>query len=122
MKFLFFSICMILSFSTMEAQKKETFLYELELIEKFKTKSQWTDTEHAIQKAHAKYLEDLTKSGKIYLAGIKEQGLKNHKGLVILHVSNYKEALKIVQNDPSIVKGMMTGHIEKFNLYFLKTE
>ncbi|RNC86420.1 MAG: hypothetical protein ED556_09015 [Winogradskyella sp.] len=122
MRLLIILLLSILWHTTMEAQKRETFLYDLELIEKFKTKSQWTDKEHEIQKAHVNYLDSLTNSRKIFLAGIKEQGLKHHTGLVILNVSNYEEAFKIVQNDPSIKTGMMVGHIKKINIYFLMPE
>ena len=113
-------ILTVLSFNTMEAQRKETFLYELELLEKFKIRAQWTHKEHEVQNAHVHYLDSLTKSGKIFLAGIKQQGLKDHMGLVILNVDTYKEAMEIVQNDPSIKLGMMTGSIEKFNIFFHK--
>ncbi|MFI0430853.1 YciI family protein [Mariniflexile sp. HMF6888] len=104
----------------MKAQ--ETFLYRLELLEKFKTKNQWKDKEHNIQKEHVAYLDSLTNEKKIIVAGITEQGLKNHEGLVILRVESYEEALTIVKNDPSVKHGMMTADIEKFNVYFWSTE
>lgn len=119
MKLLISIFVTILSFGTMEAQKKETFLYELRLFEKFRKKSQWTDMEHSVQKAHVEYLDSLTKTGKIFIAGIKQQGLNDQAGLVILNVDTYEEALGIVQNDPSIKMGMMTSSIEKFNIFFM---
>lgn len=120
MKYLITILLILISTVTMQAQ--ETFLYHLELLEKFKTKNQWTDEEHTIQKEHVAYLDSLTNEKKIIVAGITEQGLKNHKGLVILRVESYEEALNIVQNDPSIKKGMMTADIEKFNVYFNSIE
>ncbi len=122
MKGLIIVALMVLLMFTMDAQKKETFLYNLELIEKFKIRSNWTEKEHMIQKAHVKYLDSLTKSGRLFLAGIKEQGLQYHRGLVILNVSSYEEAYSILQNDPSIKMCMMTGDIEKLNIYFLKKD
>ena len=104
MKSLLTIIVTILIFGTMEAQKKETFLYKLRLFEKFRTKAQWTDREHSVQTEHVAYLDSLTKAGKIFIAGIKQQGLNDHTALVILNVNTYEEALKTNLKDGSIKK------------------
>ena len=102
----------------MNAQNKIQFVYEIKLFEQFQHKSRWTDKEQQIQKEHLAYLDSLTKVGTIEMAGIQNQGLAEHKGIVLLNVKDYEEARNIAINDPSVKEGMMTVNIYSFTTYF----
>lgn len=113
-------ITLFLTFNTtlMNAQDKVQFIYEITLFEQFQHKSRWTEKEHQIQKEHLAYLDSLTKTGTIEMAGIQSQGLAEHKGIILLNVKDYEEANAVAANDPSVKDGMMTVSIYSFTTYF----
>ena len=102
----------------MSAQPQKTFIYEITLLEQFKHPSQWGDREKNIQREHLSYLDSLTKSGALQMAGIMDQGLEEHTGFIILTTTNYQEAHNITQADPSVREGMMTAKLRPVNIYF----
>ncbi|MEO1054312.1 MAG: YciI family protein [Bacteroidota bacterium] len=103
---------------TMSAQETSTFIYEIKLLEKYRHVSSWTEREHKIQQQHLAYLDSLTKTGKLTMAGIIDQGLEEHTGFIILKTTDYQEAYSISQEDPSIKQGMMTARLRLINIYF----
>lgn len=102
----------------MSIQAQAYFVYELELLEPYQYQALWTEREQAIQKEHLAYLDSLTQSGTLELAGITDQGLADHLGLVILRVDDYETAKTIALADPSVKKGMMKTRIRPMNIYF----
>ena len=104
----------------MQAQVQKTFLYEISLYESFRHSSSWSEKEHQIQKEHINYLDSLTKENKLQIAGIVEQGLEGHTGLILLTTNSYEEAQEIALNDPSVKKGMMSARIRPVTIYFRK--
>lgn len=102
----------------MSAQNSIQFIYELKIIEQFQHKSRWSEKEHQIYQEHFDYLDALTKSGNIEIAGIQSQGLQEHKGIILLNVKDYEEAKSIAINDPAVRDGMMTASIYPFTTYF----
>ncbi len=119
MKTLFVTLTLtLLTSSAMSAQFDTTFVYELKLRLPFSHVSDWTEKEHAIQKAHVAYLDSLQQQGKIALGGIVDQGLEHHTGFVFLNVTAFEEAHHIAMEDPSVKTGMMTAHIRPVRIYF----
>jgi len=116
MKSLLSIILLTLTTSIMAQQK--TFIYEITLYEQYKNSVNWSEKEKEIQQEHIVYLDSLTKSGHLQLAGIIEQGLENQTGFIILTTSDYDKAMEIVQNDPSVKKGMMSVILRPVNIYF----
>lgn len=116
-KLVLLAIISLLALKSM-AQLEKTFLYEIHLFEKYQHRSKWTDKEYEIQKQHVSYLDSLTKKGIIQLAGIVDEGLKDHKGIIILSTNSYQEAKKIALEDPSVKKGMMNVSIHPIHIYF----
>ena len=106
----------------MPAQAQQTFLYEINLYDQYKHKSMWTERERNIQKEHIAYLDSLTQNGHLELAGIVDQGLENHSGLIILRATDYNQALQIATKDPSVKNGMMSVRLRPFHIYFKKRE
>ena len=104
----------------MSAQAQQTFLYEINLLDPFRHRSTWSDREHQIQNEHIAYLDSLTKGGQLEIAGIIDQGLENHTGLIILTTDSYEAARQIVAEDPSVKKGMMSARLRPVHIYFRK--
>jgi len=100
------------------AQQKIQYVYEISLLKPFQQKSSWTDKEHRIQKGHLAYLENLTQSGVLEIAGIKNLGLAEQQGIILLNVENHEKAKEISSNDPSVKEGMMTANIYPFQTFF----
>jgi uncharacterized protein YciI len=73
-----------------------------------------------IQQEHLAYLDNLTKIGRIEIAGIVDQSLENQTGIIILTVDNYEQAEEVLLNDPSIKKGMMYARLKPITIYFRK--
>ncbi len=122
MKFLLPIACIICLNSTSIAQPEQTFIYKLQLFERFQSKSSWTDREHAIQQQHISYLDSLTKVGQLEIAGIGDQGLMEQTGLVILKVDSFEKVQEIISHDPSVHKGMMFANIRPMTIYFKKED
>ena len=101
---------------------QETFLYEITLYDQFAHKSMWSEKEQAIQNQHIAYLEKLTLSGKLQLAGIVDQNLERHTGVIILTTNSYDEAKAITLNDPSVKEGMMQVRLRPLHVYFKAKE
>ena len=109
---------LLIVFSPIILAAQETFLYEITLYDQFKHKAMWSKKQHAIQKRHIAYLEALTKSGKLQLAGIVDQGLDRHTGFIILTTKSFREAKAIALNDPAVKEGMMAVVIRPLQIYF----
>ncbi|MEL7422013.1 MAG: YciI family protein [Bacteroidota bacterium] len=110
----------ILTLFSMPAQAQQSFLYEITLFESFRHRSTWGDREHQIQKEHIAYLDSLTRASQLEIAGIVDQGLENHTGLIILTADNYEAARQIIDNDPSVKMGMMSARLRPVHIYFRK--
>ena len=118
MTYLLVSILLITIYSNSMAQAQKTFIYEITLFEKYRHRSSWTEKEEKIQQEHISYLDSLSKSGKLQLAGIIDQSLEEQTGLIILTTESYEQAFEITQNDPSIKKGMMSAKLRPIHVYF----
>ena len=106
----------------MAAQVQKTYLYELTLYEQFRHRSMWGEREHHIQKEHIAYLETLTETNELEIAGIIGQGFEDHIGIIILTTENYEEAKSIALNDPAVKKGMMSARLRPISIYFAKMD
>lgn len=92
------------------------FVYTLVLIDRLFIEDNWTQKEEAIISRHFKHLVDLETEGKLILAG-KTDGLDpNTKGLVIFQAESMKKAQEIMDRDPAIIEGIMTGTLQEFNI------
>ena len=103
--------------NTISAQNK-SFIYELKLKPAYQDQSTWTTKEQTTQKAHVDYLDSLYKQGIIILGGIQNHKNPNQVGLVFLNNVTKKQAILIMQNDPSIQQNMMGGRIVPFTVFF----
>jgi uncharacterized protein len=61
--------------------------------------------------AHFTYLEGLLADGKLILAGRTANADESIFGLVILDVSDPEEALRLMQADPAVARGVMRAEL-----------
>lgn len=118
MKHLFLFLVLLILPKILLAQVQKTFIYEIKLYEQYKSAANWGENERKIQQEHIAYLDSLTQSGVLQLAGIKAPSLEAHQGFIILNTDNFEEAYTIAQNDPSIKKGMMRVSLYPLHIYF----
>jgi uncharacterized protein YciI len=74
-----------------------------------------TEHEAAILRAHFARLEELCEQGTVLLAGPSLAGADTF-GLVVLDLEQEADARAIMEADPAIVGGLMTGELRPFRM------
>jgi uncharacterized protein YciI len=98
------------------------FIYKLILIDRLFKEDNWTDEDEAIVGRHYNHLVSLKEKGKLVLAG-KTSGLdKDTYGIVIFQADNLDDAKVIMENDPAIKEGIMTGHLQGYDVALITDE
>jgi uncharacterized protein YciI len=59
-----------------------------------------------IQEGHINHINEMAKTGKMFMAGPFEKGGK-HRGILIFDVDSISEALKMESTDPAILSGRL---------------
>lgn len=92
------------------------FIYKLIVVDRLFKEENWTKEDEQIVDEHFAHLQSLLIQNKLILAG-KTAGLdKNTYGLVLFQADSYEEAQSIMNRDPAIVKGIMTGYLAEYNI------
>lgn len=79
-----------------------------------------TDDEAAImQGPHSDYLQRLFDEGRLILAGPTTGGALDD-GLTLLEADNEDEARAVMDGDPAITSGLMTGELRRMRVSFLR--
>ena len=90
------------------------YVYTLTLVERLFASEGWTKEDEAIIGRHFQNLQNLEKKGILLQAG-KTAGLDtNTKGFVFFKAESYEKALEIMDNDPAIKEGIMTGFLQEY--------
>lgn len=103
----------------MEKEKKQ-FIYVLKLIPYLLDEKNWTSKEEEIVNSHFHKLQELLKEGKLILAGRTQNMDEKTFGIVILEVDSEEEARAIMENDPSVLGGVMTAEIFPYKVALLR--
>ncbi len=98
------------------------FVYTLTLIDRLFVEDNWTQKDEAIITRHFRNLVDLENKGILIMAGKTADLDPNTKGFVFLQAESEKEALKIMNNDPAILEGIMTGVLQEYNVALFNNE
>ncbi|QMS84583.1 YciI family protein [Candidatus Xianfuyuplasma coldseepsis] len=92
------------------------YVYKLILVDRLFVEDNWTDEDEAIIGRHFAHLQSLQKNNQLILAG-KTAGLDNNTyGLVLFTAKDDKDAEAIMNRDPAIVEGIMTGTLQEYNV------
>lgn len=98
------------------------FIYRLTLIERLIPEENWTKEDEKILGEHFQHLVSLQKKNQLLLAGKTAGQDKDTIGIVIFKADSYEDALKIMNNDPAIVNGIMTGFLQEYSIALLNKE
>ena len=91
------------------------FLYKLTLIDRLVPEENWTESDKDIVYEHYNNLLKLKEKGILLLAGKTSGQDKDTMGIVIFKADSMKEAKGIMNNDPAIMNGIMTGRLWEYN-------
>ena len=98
------------------------YIYKLNLIDRLLTKEQWTEKDNAILERHIAHFDRMMKEGTLLLAG-KTEGLdETTYGLCLFMANNYNDAVTIMECDPAISEGIMTGCLHEYSLSFFNKD
>lgn len=90
-------------------------IYILKLIPRLINDEGWTDDDHAVVDKHFNRLQSLKETGKLILAGRTLNDDASKFGIVILNAEE-EEARELMQSDPAIKEGIMTGELYPYRV------
>lgn len=94
------------------------FVYILRPVPRLLDDKAWTEQDNTIVGKHFEHLKRLTEQGTVILAG-RTLG-DNPMGLVVFEAASEVEARKLMESDPAIAGGIMTGELHPFRVALLK--
>lgn len=92
------------------------YVYVLKLIERLGVVNAWTTQGNAIVDAHFAYLKTLLAQGRLILAGKTAGNDETTFGLVIFEAVDDEEAKRIMENDPSVKRGIMRATCSSYHV------
>jgi len=95
------------------------FVYTLILVDQLFIEDNWTQKDEAIITRHLRHLVDLEKDGSLIMAGKTADLDPNTKGFVFFQAESLEKAQKIMDSDPAIIEGIMTGTLQEYNIALL---
>jgi len=100
--------------------KKETnlteYLYKIQPVRSELLTEGPTPEEQAIIEKHFLYLQELTEKGTVILAGRTQNTDATSFGIVIFQVESEDDAMKIMMDDPAIVKGVFNSELYPYKI------
>lgn len=97
------------------------YLYRLSLKEEFLELDAWTTKEEMIIRNHFKHLLSLKEEGLLLVAGKSKGNDKDTIGLVIFKAPSEETALDIMNSDPAVKEGLMTGFLQEYSSAVINT-
>lgn len=97
------------------------WIYRLKLIDNLTDVNNWKENDELIVRRHFNHLLHLKEKDVLLLAGKTKGNDKDTIGIVIFKAPSYKEALKIMNNDPAIKEGIMTGFLQEYSTAVFNT-
>ena len=94
----------------------KTFVYTLILEDRLFIEENWTQKDEAIIGRHFKHLVDLEKEGVLVMAGKTSNLNPDTKGFVFFQAESEEKATSIMNNDPAIKEGIMTGTLQEYDI------
>lgn len=91
------------------------YLYRLTLIDRLLSADNWSNNDEEIIHRHFDNLVSLKEKNILLLAGKTAGNDKDTIGLVIFKAPSYEDALNIMNSDPAIKEGIMTGFLQEYN-------
>lgn len=96
------------------------YMYVLKLIPRLLIASKWTEHDEDIVSRHFAHLKALLEDKKLILAG-KTEGLDEKTfGIVIFEANHLDEAKKLMNQDPAIKEGIMSGELFPYRVALMR--
>lgn len=89
------------------------YIYFLTLIDRLKT-GPWTEEDEAVIGRHFNHLLTLKEKGLLGFAGRTQVDDDKTVGLVLIYAEDIDSAIRLMNEDPSIKEGIMTGEIAPY--------
>ncbi|MES2619354.1 MAG: YciI family protein [Bacteroidota bacterium] len=98
------------------------FMYVLRLTEQYRNEANWTEETKETVSQHFNYLKGLYENGVMKLVGKTDYDVAHdeNRGFAIFEADSMEKANYIMNNDPCIVKGVMTAKLHPFNIALYK--
>lgn len=106
------------SVGRVQNDKENLFIYIYKLTEKYQDPEAWTTETEKIIEDHAQFLNDLGKEGVVIQAGrtLYSPGNELLFGIIIVKAESLEEAKKLLDTDPSILRGVQEATVHPFSL------
>lgn len=92
------------------------YLYQLKLVQRLNSDEAWSEADRQIVSDHFNHLKNLTEKGVALIVGRTNREYEDGFGIVILQAQDWEEANAIMNSDPSIVNGIMTGNLFEYRI------
>lgn len=89
------------------------YMYFLTLNDRLK-KGHWTEEDEAVISRHFNHLVQLEERGELVFAGRTQVDDNKTIGLVLIYANSLEEATEMMNLDPAISEGIMTGEVALF--------
>ncbi len=98
--------------------EKQQFAYILQLKKEahIHEPDSWTDKDKKIVATHFTYLQKLTETGTVLMAGRSLVETTESFGIVVFQAKTADEAQQIMDNDPAVLQGLMTAKLHPFSV------
>lgn len=89
------------------------FIYILQLLPHYRVSANWTTETNIILSEHWNYLVGLNAKGMIKLVARTDYNIDNdeNRGICVFEAENIEQATEIMNNDPCVLKGVMTAKV-----------
>ena len=98
------------------AAEMRQFIYVIRPIPRLHSPAGWTEEDSAVAQAHFAHLKALTEKGTIVLAGRTTTLDASTFGIVIFEARSSAEARRVMESDPAIEGGIMTGELFPYEI------
>jgi uncharacterized protein len=94
------------------------FIYILHLLPDYRKAENWTDNTHEIIGRHFSYLKELHEKGVVIFVGKSdyENDHPDNFGMCVFQAENIDAAKDIMNNDPSVLNGVMYAELHPFRI------
>lgn len=93
------------------APEMRQFIYVIRPIPRLHSPAGWTEQDSAMAQEHFAHLKALTEKGTIVLAGRTTTLDSSTFGIVIFEAASSGEARRVMESDPAVKGGIMTGEV-----------
>jgi uncharacterized protein YciI len=100
--------------------KPSQYLGILRLAERYHSEANWDDAAKSAVGRHFTRLKELSKTGKVILAGRTREANEKTMGLVIFEAKDMGEAERFMAEDPAVQAGVMLAEVRPYQVAIMR--